>query len=271
MIWPKKRKYINESLIEHASCPVCFEDMIGNIWQCHNGHILCNDCSKRKECKSCPECRDQSPKTRNIVLEQIFSKMESKCKFCQEKMSTEYMKHHIELCNKKPIKCCSFNFECNVHAQTASELIEHLRTEHNFKLNTCQAQTDFFRSFTTKFQNGFCNWTPILNKIMKEDKTLGYACIMVSSTVNNYFVRVFRITDRLEKKTKIKMHLKCGSSEFRSLLVENLDIEHIEKNHEDELEPFVISKNFAHKTYMKENQNTDIKGFSVCFRFDDCE
>lgn len=270
MLWPKKRKRMNESFMEYTSCPICCEDMIGKIWQCKNGHLVCNDCNKRNECESCPECRDILPRTRNLILEKIIEQMESKCKFCNERMLNENMKVHIPICTKRPLACCSFDkySNCNTTFETCLELINHLRDHHNYKFHTYQLNTEINRSFSVKVNQEYCqlNWIPIIYEVMREEETLGYVCVHVNSTVNNYFFRAFLITDRSSTQ-KIKINVKCGSTQFQSDLIDNINLENVRSNRFDfdEIEPLVLFKKSAHKTYSK--QNTEVKGFTISLKF----
>ena len=268
MLWPKKRKRMNESFMSYTSCPICCEDMIGKIWQCKNGHLICNNCNRRDECTNCPECRDNLPRTRNLILEKIIEQMESKCKFCNERMLNENMKIHVPICTKRPLVCCSYDKHsyCNTTFETSLELIDHLRNDHNYKFHTCQLNTEMYRSFSIKSTQEHCqlNWTPIIYEVMNEEKTIGYVCVHVHSTVNNYFFRAFLITDRVSTQ-KMKLDVKCGSTQFQCYLIDNINLEKFQTNHFDEIEPLVLFKKFAHKTYLK--QNSEAKGFSISLQF----
>ena len=44
------------SMREHLECPVCVSVPRGTIFQCNNGHILCQECHEKVE--ACPTCRD---------------------------------------------------------------------------------------------------------------------------------------------------------------------------------------------------------------------
>lgn len=53
-------------------CPICTELMSPpiRIWQCGEGHILCQNCKNRPEVKTCPECRGQFT-GRNLAMEKM--------------------------------------------------------------------------------------------------------------------------------------------------------------------------------------------------------
>ena len=101
----RKRSYLeflNDSIESHISsleCPVCFETSSPPIFQCHNEHLICNNCRKNVNDK-CPECRQsyngeykraryaekmaedkqRFEEQRNHVLEDIHEELESRSK-----------------------------------------------------------------------------------------------------------------------------------------------------------------------------------------------
>ena len=44
------------SMREHLECPVCVSVPRGNVFQCGNGHILCQECHEKVQ--ACPTCRE---------------------------------------------------------------------------------------------------------------------------------------------------------------------------------------------------------------------
>ena len=51
--------FLNDAIDSHTSsleCPVCLETSQPPIYQCHNEHLICNDCRVKVDDK-CPECR----------------------------------------------------------------------------------------------------------------------------------------------------------------------------------------------------------------------
>ena len=65
-----------ESIFE---CPVCqyvpyAGNQCGNIYQCHNGHLICQECYERlPDPARCPTCREPmaAPPIRNRAVEQV--------------------------------------------------------------------------------------------------------------------------------------------------------------------------------------------------------
>ncbi|CAG7828833.1 unnamed protein product [Allacma fusca] len=54
-------------------CPICMEALRAPIYQCHNGHMVCNSCEA--QIRQCPICREEMPtrKIRNLPIEQIVT------------------------------------------------------------------------------------------------------------------------------------------------------------------------------------------------------
>ena len=52
-------------------CPVCLEPMVGQIFNCPNGHLICGDCRAQVVGNICTICRDQyvgrASETENMV------------------------------------------------------------------------------------------------------------------------------------------------------------------------------------------------------------
>merc|ERR1712098_134358 len=77
----EKRKITIEkqNLSNILQCPVCLDTCKPplQIWQCREGHILCESCYSRRELKSCPQCRMslQGNVSRSRVLEELAIKL----------------------------------------------------------------------------------------------------------------------------------------------------------------------------------------------------
>ena len=57
-------------LMKESECPICLQEMLGRIWQCESGHLVCEDCHSRPEVGCCPTCR-ASFMGRATAVEQI--------------------------------------------------------------------------------------------------------------------------------------------------------------------------------------------------------
>jgi len=87
---------------DELKCPICFEVPEKEIYQCLNGHTVCDSCCT--DLKLCPQCREPygSKKSRNRALEQILDKQTFDCNFknegCNEKLKRQDITKHAEDC-----------------------------------------------------------------------------------------------------------------------------------------------------------------------------
>jgi len=64
----------SDELTSILECPVCLDTMSGcRIYQCRNGHNVCERCSSNPALVSCPQCREpyRNIRVRNLGLEQL--------------------------------------------------------------------------------------------------------------------------------------------------------------------------------------------------------
>lgn len=69
-------------------CPVCLDTMVRvRIYQCRNGHNVCERCSANPSLVSCPQCREpyRNIKVRNLGLEQLATLQDTQLKRTTEK------------------------------------------------------------------------------------------------------------------------------------------------------------------------------------------
>lgn len=74
----------NNILDKDFECPVCYDEMAPptRIFQCSNGHLLCEACKCHQEVRSCPTCRVPLGPTsllRNIPLEKLAKSYFEQC------------------------------------------------------------------------------------------------------------------------------------------------------------------------------------------------
>ena len=68
----------SETMKKDFECPVCYELMEPprRIFQCLNGHLICQNCKERPEIRICPVCRiNLGPRkenlSRNLAMEKL--------------------------------------------------------------------------------------------------------------------------------------------------------------------------------------------------------
>ncbi len=98
-------KFAINSLKEQLKCPVCLElPKSPPIYQCPNGHIVCNICHKKLQV--CPQCREPLGKNRNLFAENI---MEWPCPFakhgCTNSFATNCVNDHQKKCQFREVSC----------------------------------------------------------------------------------------------------------------------------------------------------------------------
>ena len=68
-------KKLSQEIKDHLECPVCLEiPKSTKIYQCENGHIVCEQCFSKSAVKICPLCRESMFKTRSLITEQVLSR-----------------------------------------------------------------------------------------------------------------------------------------------------------------------------------------------------
>lgn len=60
--------------METFECPICLETYAVRIFQCIQGHSICETCFLKLEIDECPQCRGIFSETRNYALEEALEK-----------------------------------------------------------------------------------------------------------------------------------------------------------------------------------------------------
>ena len=70
-----------EDVTNVLECPVCLNiprskcgTTIVWVFQCQNGHTVCDDCFPKLTPKVCPSCRIKMVKTRSLIAEQVLAR-----------------------------------------------------------------------------------------------------------------------------------------------------------------------------------------------------
>lgn len=91
-----------DDLPEDCVCPICFDVYADHVFQCVNGHAVCNTCVK--PLSACPQCRIsyKGAPIRVRVLENMLDRMSFDCKFkengCNLKLKRADLSSHIDTC-----------------------------------------------------------------------------------------------------------------------------------------------------------------------------
>ena len=122
------------SEIEDAlECVICLEFPKNTpVFQCENGHVLCNTCHGRVT--SCPSCRVRLGRIRCLAVEKVIAKFGGPCKFssygCNARLPHELLMSHETICDWKPVPCPSPNCKEVVPISKMSQHLERWANTH---------------------------------------------------------------------------------------------------------------------------------------------
>lgn len=210
------RKVIKE-VKANLECKICFNDMSGKIYQCVNGHVICDDC--KSKCKSCPYCKE-TISNRNLVLERLLQNYTIACPYsgCGLKCKNSIMSNHKLSCAFKPINCpfCDTSVAGNEES-----VLAHLIEKH---VNKCDILTPFtdrgrtcirnFYQYQHSSREFYCqlSWKPTLIQGIADSSFI----LVTKSSVTNYLISIFRVNDpsRPQKNTNVNALLRCENGGF---------------------------------------------------------
>lgn len=98
-------------------CAVCMDLPHSSVFQCSNGHLMCNSCfahlladSKlRDETATCPSCRciiTRDVCSRNLAVEKAVSEMPGSCRYCERELPRAMLQvHENEECEERSVYC----------------------------------------------------------------------------------------------------------------------------------------------------------------------
>ncbi|ODM93282.1 Chromobox protein 5 [Orchesella cincta] len=146
--WPQKMDYLR-------LCPICLEVPEREIFQCSEGHIICDLCISKLNRDRCPQCRTRfgRKKIRSRVLEEILDRLDFECKFkdngCAYLCKRGEITSHANLCTFNPdtvLLCqqlgsgsCGFR----LGSVSRAEVIQHFETGHNITIELVNTGTWF--------------------------------------------------------------------------------------------------------------------------------
>lgn len=113
-------------------CTICFDLKRGYIYQCDNGHIVCNECKPKVEI-NCPTGRCGTIRSRNIIAEKLRnrSNLEFPCQNedegCEITERISQLEIHESECLFRTIKCSFERCEENL---LALEFDDHVAESH---------------------------------------------------------------------------------------------------------------------------------------------
>lgn len=129
-----KKRSFDEGIKDFINCPVCTEDFDSTVFQCSNGHALCENChgqimAQAPQRRTCPMCNQKLGNIRNLLVEQMIRQRFLPCKYScgAAEMQCEARKKHEEQCPARPFACpfCDCNTEI-----TPGSALTHLKEQH---------------------------------------------------------------------------------------------------------------------------------------------
>lgn len=134
-------------------CPVCYNYLLSPIYQCINGHSICEICKNQLNTE-CPVCREEFQENRNLVLEKMTQFIVYPCKHyksgCLYTCKASEIQNHEKRCVFGPYKCPlkEAPINCNWEASFA-EVTNHIDNQHDeLILRTDKIDTAFNKTQT---------------------------------------------------------------------------------------------------------------------------
>ena len=168
----------NTNLASLFECPVCFDYVLPPVVQCHNGHLVCNNC--RRKLTRCPTCRDPLTRPiRNLALEKVAVSVLFPCKYatfgCEITMPPTEKANHEEHCEFKPC-CCPCPGDCRWQGPV-NAVVPHLRQSHE-SIMTLQGEVVVFLAVNI-------NLSGVLDWVMMQS-CFGFHFILILEKVETY-------------------------------------------------------------------------------------
>lgn len=184
---PQILPYDIKSLFE---CPICFDYAVPPIYQCQNGHLVCQSCSGK--ISHCPTCRVPitEPSIRNLQLDRLANTFQFPCKYnfngCQWKSYWFKKREHEENCDYISYSCPCPGSTCK-WTGLLPQVMPHLR-EHHKSITTLNGEDIVFLATDINLK-GAVDW------------------VMIQSCFNQHFLLVLE-----------KQELKYGQQQFFAIV-----------------------------------------------------
>lgn len=200
---------LNSEFLSHFKCPVCTEFFDIPVFQCDNGHSLCNSCSHKTN--ACPTCRAPiRRKLRNYLLEQQISSIEIKCAFqgCREQFKMSERLEHEQSCLYSPNLPCILQ-NCRWNGSRTS-LITHLTQKHKIPhYDICGNTAEYSSRLRSSSLPPTAGCVKLLHTFfMAENDTYTILTYIFMDSNNNRFYPQFR-----SLSNSIKYSLKIWNTE----------------------------------------------------------
>lgn len=171
-------------------CPICFDYAVPPIYQCQNGHLVCQACSNK--ITLCHTCRVPitKPSIRNLQLDRLANTFLFPCKYnfngCQWKSHWLKKHEHEDSCDFISYSCPCPGTSCK-WTGLLSQVMPHL-SEHHKSITTLSGEDIVFLATDINLK-GAVDW------------------VMIQSCFNHHFLLVLE-----------KQELKTGQQQFSAVV-----------------------------------------------------
>lgn len=171
-------------------CPICFDYAVPPIYQCQNGHLVCQQCSSK--ITHCPTCRVAitEPSIRNLQLDRLANTFEFPCKYnfngCNWKSYWFDKREHELNCEYISYSCPCPGSSCK-WTGLLSQVMQHL-SEHHKSITTLSGEDIVFLATDINLK-GAVDW------------------VMIQSCFNHHFLLVLE-----------KQETKTGQQQFFAIV-----------------------------------------------------
>lgn len=171
-------------------CPICFDYAVPPIYQCQNGHLVCQCCSTK--ITHCPTCRVPifEPSIRNLQLDRLANTFQFPCKYnfngCQWRSYWFKKREHEESCDFISYSCPCPGTACK-WTGLLPQVMPHLSEQHK-SITTLNGEDIVFLATDINLK-GAVDW------------------VMIQSCFNHHFLLVLE-----------KQELKTGQQQFYAIV-----------------------------------------------------
>jgi len=133
----RRQREAVDDLSAQFQCPVCTDFLYEKIFQCRNGHVVCESClGKLGAYQRCPTCRVKVSSgnhgIRNLQMEQLRNLVKLPCPFerhgCQRRLLGSEIQSHKLLCSKRPFRCACAPMCSEIFPKES--MWAHIRNKH---------------------------------------------------------------------------------------------------------------------------------------------
>ncbi|AYV76281.1 MAG: E3 ubiquitin-protein ligase Siah2 [Terrestrivirus sp.] len=224
---------------EELNCPVCFNSLNKQIYQCTNGpHFVCGECIKNLT--GCPTCRNTTKPVRNIFLEEQLKPHLISCSNkengCVEKI-LPWDKEHIKTCKFKPIDCKLCKKQTS---GTRDKFVSHLTDCCNMPfVITESVKKHNTYTLTTKYKNTIVPLEKFIAIISRDKETMCHKMAIITD-------------DEKIIGKKVKCSITTPVSSFHIIIT----ISEIDKLSLDSDIPMQLGNSFVFEEYVPNNKTS---------------